>query len=351
MNRAFAATFAMTALAVSAHAQIVYGQTDDFQDGTLMNWQGGDTMTNISTGGPTGAGDRFLQITSTGGIGAGGRLATYNPVHWSGNYTAQGVTAVSAWFRNLGSTEIHLRVVVHDIDFTSTRWTSNVAQVLPVGSGWTHVTFSLEEADLTRVLGSATYADTMAGVDRIMFRHQQGAPSDFPQPIAATMGIDMVHATSNTTVQTVFPTDYVVTMGSEPTHNLQALLFSDDQRLEVRSVTVNSNTSIVEYTTTAPQMSVDRLSFILECHANDPARQRNIELWNYTTGQWELVSTSLGTTSDSTIQVDVTTNPGRFINAGNREMRARTRLISAVVPRTWPRIVDFMDRCVWELEG
>ncbi len=149
----------------------------------------------------------------------------------------------------------------------------------------------------------------------------------------------------------VNPTAYTVVEGSEPVHNLSALLLSDDVRLEVRSNTINSNTSTVEYITTAPAMTVNRVSFILECHANDPARQRNIDLWNYTTGQWETVSTTIGTTSDSTVKVDITSNPGRFINGGNREMRARTRLISAVVPRTWPRVVDFMDRAVWELSN
>ncbi len=147
----------------------------------------------------------------------------------------------------------------------------------------------------------------------------------------------------------VNPTSYTVIEGSEPVHNLAALLLSDDVRLEVRSNTINSNTSILEYVTTAPAMTVNRVSFILECHANDPARQRNIDLWNYTTSQWETVSTTIGTTSDSTIKVDITTNPGRFIHGTTREMRARTRLISAVVPRTWPRVVDFMDRTVWEL--
>jgi hypothetical protein len=151
--------------------------------------------------------------------------------------------------------------------------------------------------------------------------------------------------------QIVNPTAYTVIDGTEPVHNLSALLLSDDVRLEVRSNTVNSSTSVVEYITTAPVMTVNRLSFILECHANDPARSRNIDLWNYQTSQWETVSTTIGTTTDSTVKVDITTNPTRFIHGTSREMRARTRLISAVIPRTWPRVVDFMDRTVWELSN
>ncbi len=151
--------------------------------------------------------------------------------------------------------------------------------------------------------------------------------------------------------QIVNPAAYTVIEGTEPVHNLPALLLSDNVRLEVRSNTINSNTSVVEYTTTAPAMTVNRLSFILECNSNDGTRQRNIDLWNFTTSAWETVSTTTGTTIDSTVQVDITSNPGRFIDGATREMRARTRLISATLPRTWPRVVDFMDRAVWELSS
>lgn len=153
------------------------------------------------------------------------------------------------------------------------------------------------------------------------------------------------------TQQIVNPASYVVVEGSEAVHDLPALLLSDDVRLSVGSNSANASMTQVELTTTAPAMTVNRLSFILEGQANDAGRSRNIDLWNYTTGAWETVSSTFCTTSDSTVQVDITSNPGRFINGGNREMKARLRLFSITIPRTSPRIVDRFDRAVWELSS
>jgi hypothetical protein len=72
---------------------------DTFQGGTLLGWGGGASPTNIATGGPAGAGDRYLQVTGSGAGGAGGVPATSNGVQWSGNYSAAGVTAIlKTWF-------------------------------------------------------------------------------------------------------------------------------------------------------------------------------------------------------------------------------------------------------------
>jgi hypothetical protein len=161
--------------------------------------------------------------------------------------------------------------------------------------------------------------------------------------------ISNVNFTITAGPQIVNPTNYTIIQGNEPVHNLAALLLSDDSRLTVLSDTVNQSTTILELTSTAPNMSVSRLSFILECQGNDPQRSRNIELWNYSTSSWELVSTTTGTLADSTVQVDITSNPSRFIHATTREMKARARKLSPTISRTFSRIVDRFDRTVWEL--
>lgn len=165
------------------------------------------------------------------------------------------------------------------------------------------------------------------------------------------MGTDAAYriTTGTASATIVNPLSYVVVEGSEAVHDLPALLFSDDTRLTVGSNSANASMTILEYTTTAPAMTVNRVSFILEHQANDAGRSRQIDLWNYTTGQWETVSSTFCTTTDSTIKVDITVNPGRFINGANREMKARTRMFSITIPRTSPRIVDKFDRTVWEL--
>ncbi|MCW5941840.1 MAG: PEP-CTERM sorting domain-containing protein [Fimbriimonadaceae bacterium] len=177
--------------ASAANAQISLGKLDTFQDGTVMGWSGGAAPTNIADGGPLGAGDRYLQITSDGGSGAGGKLATYN-FNWSGDYTAAQVTGVEVWIQNLSATEtLEMRAVILS---GATRWTSNSPLVLAPGSGWTQHTFSLLESDITRVLGSTSYTATMASVSRLMFRHDSGAPDAEGTAIAAQGGLDNIRA-------------------------------------------------------------------------------------------------------------------------------------------------------------
>ncbi|MGE0002700.1 MAG: hypothetical protein AB7T05_11600, partial [Fimbriimonadaceae bacterium] len=188
MNYRLALVLPALIAGLAANAQIVPGQVDDFEDGTVMNWGGGDLPVNVPDGGPTGAGDNYLQLSSDGGPFAGGKLATYNLTQWGGDWGGAGVTSVSGFFRNLGATDIHLRMVLFDSAIPQSRWTSNNAQVLAPGSGWVRLTFSALEADLTLVQGTGTYPVLMADVERLMFRHQSGPPAGGGQSTVATLG-------------------------------------------------------------------------------------------------------------------------------------------------------------------
>lgn len=181
-------------LASIASAQIVNGQVDTFQDGTLMNWTGGANPSNVATGGPAGSGDRFLLLTSNGGSGSGSRLATYNDNQWAGNYQAAGVTRIQADFNNFGATTLMLRVVIFRFNSPISRYTSANPYVLPPGSGWQHVEFFLDSTNLVLVDGSASFSQAITGVDRFMFRHDDGTPSSTGSPIAGVLGIDNVRA-------------------------------------------------------------------------------------------------------------------------------------------------------------
>lgn len=186
MNRLLA--FALCLLAIPAvMAQITLGQMDTFQDGTTMGWAGGANPTNIDTGGPFGDGDRFLQITT----GFRNHLATYNTTRWSGNYQAAGVNLIQVFLKNLGSTELSMRVVLHGVN--GSRWTTTKPVVLAVGSGWKRVSFRLDESVMTRVLGTGTFAEAYASVGRLMFRHSADLSSG-GTTIVGQLGIDRIHA-------------------------------------------------------------------------------------------------------------------------------------------------------------
>ena len=90
-------------LVVSRDASaLTLGQSDGFEDGTTQGWvvnllgsgspPAATLPTNVATGGPGGANDNYLQLTSNGTGGSGGRLVSINVSQWAGNYTALGVT-------------------------------------------------------------------------------------------------------------------------------------------------------------------------------------------------------------------------------------------------------------------
>ena len=72
-------TLALTVLTTSTAWAVPVG-IDDFEDGTTAGWHVGDPAqhpappVNVSTGGPAGAGDAYLQLQALGGSGAGSRL-------------------------------------------------------------------------------------------------------------------------------------------------------------------------------------------------------------------------------------------------------------------------------------
>jgi hypothetical protein len=200
----YLALLAAVCLSDAQAAAITLGQIDNFYDGTTQGWTGGTSLSNQPTGGPGGTGDRYLQLNS-----GGGSLGTYNLIQWSGNYAAAGVTRVNIDLKNFGPAPVSMRLML----FTPgcafggtgcTAWSQRNATVLPPGSGWVKVEFSLAEADLVPVLGGASYAASMANVERIHLKHDPGVqnPPGYPNPpqtpncclVDAVLGMDNVIA-------------------------------------------------------------------------------------------------------------------------------------------------------------
>lgn len=180
---------------------VTIGQVDDFEDGTTQGWQinslgqGAPAIlpANQSTGGPAGANDNYLQLGSSGGAGAGSRLVVNNLfAQWAGNYTALGLTAISMDLRNLGTTDLSIRLLLEnpeagppsDIAITG-------AFFLPSGGGWTNVEFDLSPGALTALLGDVDALLTNVTMLRIF----HSATADFPGPsVVATLGVDNITA-------------------------------------------------------------------------------------------------------------------------------------------------------------
>jgi hypothetical protein len=147
----------------------------------------------MASGGPAGANDGFLLLTAVGGAAAGSRLSALNLAQWAGDYATVGITAISMDLRNLGATDLSLRLLFADPQVgsaTNIAFSTN-AVFLPAGGGWTSVVFPVAAADLSASLGSV--ASALAGATELRIFH--GPQAEFPGPaVVAQLGVDNIHA-------------------------------------------------------------------------------------------------------------------------------------------------------------
>jgi len=179
---------------VPVTAALGSGLLDNFTNGTLQNWSSSAAPTNQASGGPAGAGDRYLQL-----VASGAPLSAVNEFQWAGNAIAVQADRIEVDLNNSGPDPVSVRVMLLTPGCESggtacTAWTSTNPTALASGSGWTPATFSITEANLTRVLGSDSYNTSLANVERVIIRHDDGTP-DAPNVatnVNSTLGVDNV---------------------------------------------------------------------------------------------------------------------------------------------------------------
>lgn len=192
--------FFLLVLAASMGLQAaIIGQMDTFEDGTTQSWRVAllgalhpAPPTNVATGGPSGAGDNYLELTALGVPGPGGRMTAFNSVQWAGDYSALGLTKITMDLRNLGQTELFIRLYLENPVAgppTDTAITDFV--FVPPGSGWVSASFDLSAAALSMLSGSAT--DLLSNVTVLRVVHSVGAA--FPgEELTAVLGVDNICA-------------------------------------------------------------------------------------------------------------------------------------------------------------
>ena len=205
LGRALVAAVAMAG-AVPAGAQVTLGQVDTFTGGSPEGWffgggPGGVPVTPAATeatGGPGGAGDAFMRLTSNGRSGPGSRLSILNGTQWSGDYLTAGVGAIQMDLRNSGNTDLSLRLFFEvigamgptDIAFSTT------PVVLAAGSDWTRVVFPIVGGLTNSPIPGSSIVDALSNTMFLRFGHSPnplGGPEPFPQ-IAAQLDVDNIAA-------------------------------------------------------------------------------------------------------------------------------------------------------------
>ncbi|MFD2727310.1 T9SS type A sorting domain-containing protein [Hyunsoonleella rubra] len=151
----------------SVSSQIVGGQVNDFQDGTVQSWSEGGPTTNppinIATGGPAGAGDRYLQNDSSGGGGGGSKMVMFNPnIDWGGNYTSAGIIAITCDVR-VSTNTLNLRVAMEGSGGRIS--SANSVDVAP-SSSWSSIVLPITVSDMA-LAGGTDIAATLANVTEL----------------------------------------------------------------------------------------------------------------------------------------------------------------------------------------
>jgi hypothetical protein len=180
-------------------------QVDDFEDGGLGNWTGGgggaflSAQNNISSGGPGGVGDNYLQLAA-GGMGGAPRLLGVNQAQWTGDYLGAAVGAIGMDLLNPSANPLSIRVALREGTGSSSTpgYVSTHAFSLPADNLWHHAVFWLDDADLTGVNSPAPLSVDLANVAEVRLLDAvnislMGDPFGSSSP-AVAFGVDNITA-------------------------------------------------------------------------------------------------------------------------------------------------------------
>ena len=185
-----------------AFAQITADQVDDFEDGTVQDWIVGGAApnppTNVADGGPDGAGDNYLEYTTTGNAGgAGSRLIVFNQDgNWNGNYTTEGIVAIKMDVA-AETTDLNIRVAFQrGPNNNFTRIASTNAVTVTAGAGWSSISIPISASDFEIVdnfNGDYTIAEVLEDVS-VMRILSASVNSWLGDVVTAALKVDNVEA-------------------------------------------------------------------------------------------------------------------------------------------------------------
>lgn len=221
-------------------SQVSAGQVDDFEAAVddTQNWivGGATNVPENMAGGPSGS-TRMLEYSSTGGSGAGSRMAFFNAANqWSGDFISEGIVEIQVDV-NATVTDLHVRIGFQGPN--GTRLVSSIPVIVPAGSGWTRIALPIStDSDLMVVQGPNTRAETLAAVSQFRILSAVTIDNFRGDVIASTMQVDNITA-STTLSQEDFKitTDFSIYPNpSSSKLNINLSKLSSKQQLEIYNI-------------------------------------------------------------------------------------------------------------------
>jgi hypothetical protein len=193
-RRAILVALVTLALAVSNTPAATPGQIDTFQNGITENWREGSPSPNppsvISTGGPAGAGDAYLENRSSGSGQAGSRMVMWNAGQWRGSYLHGSTLDIQMDLANFGATDLYIRIAMQS--GLGTIYASTNAFFLPPDGMWRSNTFGLNTTDLSLVSGSEPLNAVLGNVLFLRILSARNSPAWNGDVVDATLGVDNI---------------------------------------------------------------------------------------------------------------------------------------------------------------
>ncbi len=168
--------------AIPAGAATLFN-TSTFDSG-LEGWAGGANPVVIAGDNP------YLQASVQVGS-----LATFNTSGaWSGNFETAGISGLTVELRgpSTNSEPLAIRATLLGPD-TRTRWVTAPVTV-PADGIWRTASFTFDENLMTRIVGTASFAETFTSVERVLFRHDPGRPSQRGDTVTGTLDLDSIRS-------------------------------------------------------------------------------------------------------------------------------------------------------------
>lgn len=124
------------------------------------------------------------------------------------------------------------------------------------------------------------------------------------------------------------PASYSIFRGVYISGDVNSLGSSDNNYLDVkRGFVANGGENPVDVTVVGQGSvgAVNKVKVHIETHANTPGLTQYLYLWNYSSNAWDVVDTRSGPTSDTAVDVTITSGAANYVSAGD-EVKARIGL-------------------------
>lgn len=127
----------------------------------------------------------------------------------------------------------------------------------------------------------------------------------------------------------VAPNSATVAFGAQTGGGLESFVVSDNAKFSIRGgppLALGLHSTDLILTGVSPILAPSRITFALEQSSTTSPVTLRADLFNVQTNSYEQVDLRSGTTGDSFVVVNITSNPARFVEPGTGIVRARLRM-------------------------